>query len=212
MQVKIFTFNPFSENTYVLYDETKECVIIDPGCSNSAEEKKLTDFIETNELKPVKLLNTHGHIDHVLGNRFVADKYNLKLEANKLEEAGILATDSYASMYGMHAPRSPKPGIYLNEGDTVKFGNTSLKVLFTPGHSAGHIVFFNEENKIIIGGDVLFRESIGRTDLPGGDYETLIKSIKEKLFVLEDAITVYPGHGPETTIGYEKLYNPFLNR
>lgn len=210
MQVKFFTFNPFSENTYILYDETKECVIIDPGCSNSAEEKQLAAFIEDNNLKPVKLLNTHGHIDHVLGNRFVAEKYNLELEAHKLEEAGILATDVYASNYGMHAPKSPTPAKYLDEGDKVKFGNTVLDILFTPGHSAGHIVFYSPEKKIIIGGDVLFRESIGRTDLPGGDYDTLIKSIKEKLFVLEDDIEVYPGHGPKTTIGYEKQYNPFL--
>lgn len=210
MQVKIFTFNPFSENTYVLYDDTKECVIIDPGCMNSAEEKQLVSFIEENKLKPVKLLNTHGHIDHVLGNRFVAEKYNLVLETHQTEEANIISTDSYASMYGMPAPRSPKPGKYLSEGDTVTFGNTKLEVLFTPGHSAGHIVFYNRDKKIIIGGDVLFRESIGRTDLPGGDYNTLIKSIKEKLFVLDEDIKVYPGHGPYTTIGHEKEHNPFL--
>ncbi len=210
MQVKIFTFNPFSENTYVLYDDTKECVIIDPGCLDASEEKKLSSFIETNALKPVKLLNTHGHIDHVFGNRFVAEKYKLKLETHKIEEANIRATDIYSASYSMPAPKSPMPEKYLDEGDTVTFGNTTLKVLFTPGHSAGHIVFYNEENKIIIGGDVLFRESIGRTDLPGGDFKTLISSIKEKLFVLDDDTIVYPGHGPHTSIGYEKLHNPYV--
>ncbi len=171
----------------------------------------LVIFIEENSLKPVRLLNTHGHIDHILGNRFVAEKYNLGLETHKLEEAGIIAADVYSATYGMPAPKSPKPSKYLDENDFIKFGNTVLDILFTPGHSAGHIVFYSKPDKIIIGGDVLFRESIGRTDLPGGNYETLIKSIKEKLFLLDDDIKVYPGHGPHTTIGYEKLHNPFLN-
>lgn len=210
IQLKIFTFNPFYENTYVLYDETRECVIIDPGCSNSKEESELSDFIEQKELKPVKLLNTHCHIDHILGNLYVTEKYNLELETAKAEEANLIAADVYAEQFGMKAPKSPKVKTDLKEGDSVTFGNSKLKVISAPGHSAAHIVFYAEEDEFIIGGDVLFRESIGRTDLPGGDFNTLIRSINEKLFVMDDKITVYPGHGPSTTIGYEKKHNPFL--
>lgn len=210
IQVKIFTFNPFYENTYILYDETKECVIIDPGCANTKEETELSKWIEENELKPVKLLNTHCHIDHILGNRYVAEKYQLKLEAAKGEEYNITASDVVADMYGMKAPKSPNVEVDLKEGYSVVFGNSKLKVISAPGHSAAHIVFYAEEDELIIGGDVLFRESIGRTDLPGGDFNTLIRSINEKLFILDDKITIYPGHGPSTTIGYEKKHNPFL--
>jgi hydroxyacylglutathione hydrolase len=210
MKIKQFTFNPFFENTYLLYDETNECVIIDPGCSQIEEYNELKKFIEKEGLTPVRLLNTHSHIDHIFGNRFVADTYKLELEAHEKESDHIKNADSYAGMFGMPSPNTPAISKYINEGDAIVFGNTNLEVLFTPGHSPGHVVFYNPQQKVIIGGDVLFRESIGRTDLPGGDYNTLIQSIKNKLFVLEDDITVYPGHGMPTTIGYEKRYNPFL--
>lgn len=208
--VKAFTFNPFFENTYVVYDNTKECVILDPGCRERGEEKQLLYFIESNKLKPVRLLNTHCHIDHIFGNLLIAEKFKLPLEANVLEESNITRADVLADQFGMTAPKSPQIEKFLEDGAEVSFGNTKFKVLFTPGHSPGHVVFHNEAEKYIIGGDVLFRESIGRTDLPGGDTETLLNAIRSKLFVLDNDITVYSGHGPQTTIGHEKAYNPFL--
>jgi len=210
MKIKIFTFNLFYENTYLLHDETKECVIIDPGCSNAEEYGELKQYIDKEGLTPVRLLNTHSHIDHIFGNRYVADTYSLKLEAHEKETDHIKNADSYAAMFGMPSPNTPKIEKYIVEGDVITFGTTSLEVLFAPGHSPGHVVFYNREQKVIIGGDVLFKESIGRTDLPGGDFNTLIQSIQTKLFTLDDDITVYPGHGMPTTIGYEKQYNPFI--
>jgi len=211
IQIDFFTFNPFQENTYILSDETKECLVIDPGCYDSFEKDELERFITDQNLKPVKLLNTHCHIDHVLGNKFVADKYKLPLELNSKEVPLLKAVKEYAPQYGIYCEPSPEAAVFLNEGDRVRFGNSELKVLFTPGHSPGSICFFNEKEKFIISGDVLFQMSIGRTDLPGGDYDTLIKSIREKLFVLDDDIKVYPGHGPMTNIGFEKKNNPFLS-
>ncbi|MEO5571425.1 MAG: MBL fold metallo-hydrolase [Bacteroidia bacterium] len=210
LKIDSFTFNAFQENTYILSDESKECLIIDPGCYDSFEKDEIATFIETQKLKPVKLLNTHCHIDHVLGNKFIADKYKLQIELNFLEIPLIRAVAEYAPQYGMFCEPSPEPFALLKEGDSIKFGNSALKILFTPGHSPGSICFFNEQEEFIISGDVLFQMSIGRTDLPGGNYDTLIKSIREKLFVLNDQVKVYPGHGPMTTIGFEKRNNPFL--
>jgi len=210
ISVHYFTFGPFEENTYILFDETKECVIIDPGCYDSSERAELTKFIENNELIPVKLINTHCHLDHVFGNGFVAEKYKLQLEINKNDQ---LVLDSYlgvASMYNLNAQPSPMPSVYLNEGDVITFGNSTLEIVFTPGHSPGSISFYNKEQKFMIGGDVLFYGSIGRSDLPGGHHETLINSIKTKLFPLGDDYKVYSGHGPTTTIGFERNNNPFL--
>lgn len=211
MQLEAFTFNPFQENTYVLYDETKDCVIIDPGCYTVEEKQQLTDFIKKKDLHPVKLLNTHCHVDHILGNLYVATTFGLTLETNELELPLLQAAPVYASGWGINVEKSPEPSVFLQEGDTVRFGNTKLDVLFVPGHSPGSICFYNKESKILIVGDVLFNMSIGRTDLPGGDYNTLIDNIKQKLLKLEDNVKVFPGHGPSTTIGFERLNNPFLN-
>ncbi|MDQ3072665.1 MAG: MBL fold metallo-hydrolase [Bacteroidota bacterium] len=211
MNIKLFTFNPFSENTYLLYDDSGECVIVDPGCSNGQEERALDSFIAEKKLQPVLLLNTHCHIDHILGNRFVSDKYGLLLEANAHEESNLRFADVYCQQFGIAPPQSPAIEKFLDEGDKITFGDTELDVLFSPGHSAGHVVFVNPADKCVIGGDVLFRDSIGRTDLPGGDHATLLNSIREKLWTLPDDFVVYPGHGPSTTIGYEKSNNPFLN-
>ncbi len=209
IHVARFVFNDFQENTFVLYDETGECVIIDPGCNNAAEQKELSNYIETNNLQPKSLLNTHGHIDHVLGNRFIADEYKLKLGIHEKEIPVIESVKEYALSYEMHVD-SPMPEIIFKDGDIVRFGNSSLEVLYTPGHSPGGISFYSAEDKFVIAGDVLFLQSIGRTDLPGGDMDTLMKSIKEKLFTLGDDVKVYTGHGPETTIGFERQNNPFL--
>ncbi|MCP4521039.1 MAG: MBL fold metallo-hydrolase [Cytophagales bacterium] len=210
IQIAEFTFNAFQENTYVLFDETKECVIIDPGCYEEFERIELQDFIESNGLKVVKLLNTHSHVDHILGNFFVKNKYDVKLFIHKKDEETLRSVKLYAPTYGFELYQEVKCDEYLEEGDVVTFGNSSLNVLFVPGHAPGHIVFVNKEQKFCINGDVLFRRSIGRTDLPGGDHETLITNIREKMFALPEDMVVYAGHGPSTTIGEEKRENPFL--
>lgn len=211
MEIKSFAFGPFMENTYVLYDETKECVIIDPGCSNAAEEKQLEDFILQNQLKPVKLLNTHTHIDHILGNHFISKKYNLILEFCEADLPTFKLAKVSAEMWGVNYTPSPEAGNYIKEGDQITFGNCVLDIVFTPGHSPGSICFVNHKTEDVIAGDVLFNGSIGRTDLPGGNFETLITSIKTKLLVLPHDYDVYPGHGPKTTIGQERQHNPFLD-
>ena len=211
MQLKYFTFNPFQENTYILFDETNEAVIIDPGCYDAEEKKILFDFIKSEKLNPVRLLNTHCHIDHVLGNKFVSDAFGLKPEIHPIELPLLKAVSQYGANYGIFAEPSPEPLTTLEENKTIQFGTTVLTMIFSPGHSPGSICFYNEATKILIGGDVLFRMSIGRTDLPGGDMDTLLKSIREKLFTLPGDVVVYPGHGPSTTIAFEQLNNPFLH-
>lgn len=208
--VDSFTFNPFQENTYILHDETKQCVIIDPGCYTPSEKDELIRFIEQQGLMPVKLLNTHCHIDHMLGNKFIADKFALGLEMHKLDLPMLHAVMVYGEKWGLFPEPSPDPVTLLEEGDVVTFGNSSLKVLFTPGHSPGSISFYSDKDRFVIAGDVLFFQSIGRTDLPGGDFDTLAKSIKERLYVLEGETKIYPGHGPATTIAFEKQHNPFV--
>jgi len=211
MQIKQFIFNPFSENTYILYDETKECAILDPGCYEAQEREVLIDFINKEKLKPTLFLNTHCHIDHMLGNWFIAEHYKLPLQAHELEKAVLEANTVYGPTLGINVTPSPAIEVFLKEGDMVSFGNTNLEVIFAPGHSPGSICFYEKNSKTLIGGDVLFQMSIGRTDLPGGDYNTLIKSIKEKLWTLPDDTIVYSGHGSSTNIGFEKVNNPFLN-
>jgi len=210
IKVKKIVVNLFQTNTYFLYDDTKETIIIDPGCSNKDEENELVSFIKEKGLKPVRLINTHCHIDHILGNKFISNKYNLELEAHKDEELNRTSSDENASQFDLPQPKSPKISKYLDEGDVIKFGNSHLRVLFTPGHTVGHITLVSDEDKFIICGDVLFNDSIGRTDLPGGDYDVLTKSIKTKLFTLGDDFIVYPGHYRNTTIGKEKVSNPYL--
>lgn len=210
ISIQSFNFGPFQENTYVLFDETKECIIIDPGCYDDSEKAELVKFIEVNKLKPVKLINTHCHLDHVFGNGFIAKTYNLKLEINKKDQVVLAAFLPSCNLYNLKADPSPQPSIFLDEGDIIKFGHSSLEILFTPGHSPGSITFFHREQKFIIAGDVLFYGSIGRSDLPGGNHETLIASIKNKLLPLGDNFKVYSGHGPVTNIGFERKNNPFL--
>lgn len=210
-QVAQMTFNPFQENTYLVYDETGECLIFDPGCSNSSEENALKAKIEALGLTPVRLINTHCHLDHVFGNRFVADTYKLGLEIHEKELAILEAVPMVCDMYGIPKPApSPAPANFLKEGEYIEFGNTKLLMLFTPGHSPGSITFYCEADQFMIAGDVLFHNSIGRTDLPGGDHQTLINSIKNELLPLGDDIIVYSGHGPKTQIGFERKNNPFL--
>jgi hydroxyacylglutathione hydrolase len=210
MKIKEFVFNPFAENTYVVYDDTRECVIIDPGCYDAGEEEQLKSFIADNNLKPVALLNTHCHIDHVFGNHFVAEEYNLKPQIHLLESQILHSAVAVGELYGLAVTASPEGETTLKDLSTFRFGNSELLQIFAPGHSPGSICFYHKETAQLIGGDVLFQGSIGRSDLPGGDFHTLLTSIKERLFTLPDDVIVFPGHGPQTTIGYEKKFNPFL--
>jgi len=212
MEIKKFEFNPFPVNTYLLYDETLECVIIDAGMLHDEERELLDQFIEENQLKIKYLLNTHCHFDHVLGNAYIQKKYGVELMANEADSFLLDRVKEQALMFGV--PISDEAitlNKNLNENDIVSFGNTSLHVLHVPGHSPGSLCFYVPNENCLFVGDVLFNGSIGRTDLPGGDYEELIKGIKDKLLILPENTTVYSGHGEETTIGKEKRTNPFFS-
>lgn len=210
INIKQFAFNAYQENTYVLFDETGECVIIDPGMYDGAEQNELVQFITAAELKPVALLNTHCHIDHVFGNKFVFDQWGLKPQFHQGELTVLQAIPGYAPQMGMHYELSPEPETFLSDSGEIKFGNSRLSLIFAPGHSPAHLCFYSEENNFLIGGDVLFYQSIGRTDLPGGNHQQLLNSIRENLFILPVETKVFPGHGKPTTIGFEKKHNPFL--
>lgn len=211
LKIKSFVFSPIQENTYLLYNEFNECLLIDPGCYFPEEQDELKGFITQSKLKPVMLLNTHCHLDHVFGNKFAAESWGLTLQLHKKEKALLNYAPTSGLMYNLPFDNYTGEYIYLQEGDTVKLGDDELKVIEAPGHSPGHICFYCAKQHFIISGDVLFNRSIGRTDLPGGDHQTLLNSIREKLFVLPDETKVYSGHGPETTIAEEKKHNPFLN-
>ena len=210
IKIKTFIVNPFQENTYLLYDETGEAVIIDAGCYSQAEKDELLSYLKANNLVLKRLLNTHSHIDHILGNQFIVANFNLELESHKEDEFLIKRAKEQAASFGISIESSPLPTKYLNEGDQIKFGDSVLDIIHAPGHSPGSIVFYNKVEGFMIVGDVLFNQSIGRTDLPGGNYDTLISSIKNKLFPLGDEMEVYCGHGSNTTIGQERISNPFL--
>lgn len=206
-----FVFSPFQENTYVLYDETKECVIIDPGCYEKHERDELKEFIENNELKPVLLLNTHSHLDHIFGNSFVQQEWGLTPHVHPKDQPVYESFEATVSVYQIPNCDVPPEPIYdLQEGDHIRFGNTVLETHFLPGHSPGHVAFECEKSNFVVVGDVLFNGSIGRTDLPGGRTETLMKSIHDKLLKLDLDRKVYCGHGPTTTLKEEKENNPFL--
>ncbi|TGE07532.1 MBL fold metallo-hydrolase [Hymenobacter fodinae] len=210
MTVSGFTFNAFSENTYLLHDTTGQCVVIDPGCYERAEQEALRSFIADSGLEVVLLLNTHCHIDHVFGNKFIVDTYKVPFLIHEGDLSTLRAVPTYAPNYGFPRFETVEPTGFLTADQPVRFGETKLEVRFAPGHAPGHVVFYHEPTQTVIGGDVLFKGSIGRTDLPGGDYATLIESIRTQLLTLPDAVTVYPGHGPATTIGAERRANPFL--
>ena len=212
MNVKIFEFNPISENTYVAYDETKECVIIDPGCFFPDEKQLLLDFILDNNLVVKHLLNTHLHFDHVFGNNFIYEQFQLETEAHKEDEFLLEQLPGQLKMFGFRdeMDKIPRIGRYLNENDIVTFGNQRFIVLHIPGHSPGSIVFYNQEAGCIFVGDVLFRGSVGRSDLVGGDHRQLLDGIREKLLVLPGDTVVYSGHGPLTTIREEIKSNFYL--
>ncbi len=210
LQIKILPFNPFQVNCYVLYDQTGECIIIDAACYGQQEQAILKGFIQEQNLKPVLLVNTHCHIDHILGNNFVAENWSLKPLIHKDGMEFLTNAVEYGQTFGFEIDKPVMPEEFLSEGQILRFGNQELQVLETPGHAAGSVCLYHQEEKFVIAGDVLFYNSIGRTDLPTGNFETLVKSIQSKLFILPEETKVYCGHGPSTSIGEEKRSNPFL--
>lgn len=211
LKIKSFVFSPIQENTYLLYNEFNQCAIIDPGCYFDAEEEVLTQFIKDNSLTVIHLLNTHCHLDHVFGNKYVAETYSLTPQIHNKEEQVLAFAPTSGLMYDLPFDNYTGQPLFLKEGDVVNIGKDELVVIEAPGHSPGHICFYNKAQGFLIGGDVLFNRSIGRTDLPGGNYDELIKNIKEKLLILPNKTIVYSGHGETTTIGEEKVENPYLN-
>lgn len=210
IKVHYFTFSPFQENTYVLSNEKGEAIIIDPGCYFSAEQDTLKNYLTAATLRPVQLLTTHCHLDHVFGLHWAAGYYQLRPWLHRDEEPILQRAPESGLKFGLGFTGYKGPVQYVQEGDIIRLGSDELKVLLAPGHSPGHVCYYCAAQHLLIGGDVLFRESIGRTDLPGGDHAQLLESIRTQLFTLPDETVVYPGHGPHTTIGYEKRHNPFL--
>ncbi len=210
LTLKVFTFSPIRENTYVLFNEQRQAAIIDPGCYFSAEEEMLNNYIQTQGLHPTLLLNTHCHLDHVFGNKWVHETYGLELHIHAGEKIMLEKAPISGENWGLPFTNYDGPLHFLKEGDRIALGNAELLVIETPGHSPASICFYCEAQQILIAGDVLFRESIGRTDLLGANHEVLLNSIREKLWKLPDTTAVYPGHGMPTTIGYEKINNPHL--
>ncbi len=209
--IKYFTFNDFQENTYILHDETLEAIVIDPGCSNAREEKILLSYIADNNLKVVRLLNTHCHIDHVFGNYLIHEKFDVKLEVHQNEIEMLKFIKPACAMWHITEPLQPEANTTLVHGETIIFGNNNvLEIIFTPGHSPGSVCFYSAKENFIVSGDVLFKGSIGRTDLPKGNHKDLLKSIRENLFTLPDDTKVFSGHGEPTLIGYERHNNPFF--
>lgn len=210
MNIKLFVFNAFMVNCYLLYDGTGEAVIIDAACYDAKEQQQVTDFIEKNHLKLVRNINTHCHIDHVLGNGFIEKTYGIRPEYHEDGDHFFATAKEIGLSFGYKVDDVPKPKGFLKDGDVVRFGSSELKILSTPGHAAGSICLYSAKEGFVITGDVLFKETIGRTDLPSGDFNQLMTSIKTKLFTLPDETVVWPGHGPETSIGYENRNNPFI--
>jgi hydroxyacylglutathione hydrolase len=210
LSLKTFTFNPVQENTYVLYNGKNECCIIDPGCYFAEEKEVLKDYIEKTGLKPVLLLNTHCHLDHVFGNKFVHETWNLTLHIHEKEKPVLQRAPVAGKTWQLPFDNYEGDLLLIKEGETIKVGDEELEIRFTPGHSPGSVIFYHKAGGFVIGGDVLFNGSIGRTDLPGGDYDTLINSIQTQLFTLPDETKVYSGHGSLTTIGFEKMNNPYV--
>lgn len=210
LNVKVFTFNQIQENTYVLYNEKNNAVIIDPGCYGSAEQEILKQFIQTNNLRVTQLINTHCHLDHVFGNKFVSEQYKVELHIHPLEQLVLQYAPISGEKWGLPFENYEGKIHFINTGSDIELDSDILKVLHTPGHSPGSISLYCKEQGFVISGDVLFYQSIGRTDLPGGNHETLLQSIEEQLLVLPNETVVHSGHGRITTIGFERNNNPYF--
>lgn len=210
LTIKSFVFSPVQENTYVLYNGKKECCIIDPGCYFEEERKSLTLYIQQEALKPILLLNTHCHLDHVFGNKFVFEKWGLTPHIHPLEKPILDFAEQAGKAWQLPFENYRGELVFLKENTTLDMGGEPLEIRFAPGHSPGSVAFYHEPGQFVIGGDVLFSGSIGRTDLPGGDFDTLVQSIQTQFFTLPDETKLYSGHGPVTTIGFEKMNNPFV--
>lgn len=210
LYIESFTFNPFAENTYIVYNEQGDCYIIDPGMSNAHEEDAMLIFLEEKALRPLRIINTHAHIDHILGVDFLKKKYGIPFGLHKDEDFILQNAMASAMMFGMPLKHTPVKDFEIRAGEPIILGDDTLKVLFTPGHSPGSVSFYYEEGACVIGGDVLFQGSIGRTDLPGGNFDILAESIRNQLYTLPDETIVYSGHGAPTSIGWEKQHNPFV--
>ncbi len=210
MEVKIFVFNAFYENTYLVYDTDGKVIIVDPGCYEKFEQEELVGWIEKEDLQPIAILNTHCHIDHVLGNNFLKEKYNIPLYVPRNELETYRAIEAYAPSWGISNYDAAEIDHLIDHEDPLEIHGINIDVIYAPGHSPGHLMFFFKKEGFVLGGDVLFRESIGRTDLPGGDFNTLSNSILENVYTLPESVTIYPGHGPATTIGHERINNPFV--
>lgn len=210
--VEQLTYNPFQENTFLIYDETKEALVVDPGCYTDQEKQQFKELVGSKGLKLKGIISTHSHLDHVFGNYFVMNEFNVGLTIHKEDLQTLKMQTRTCELYGIpNVDESPEPTDFIKEGEQIKFGNSVLDVVFVPGHAPGHIAFVSHEDKFVINGDCLFQRSIGRTDLPGGNMEQLLKSIRSQLFTLPEDYVVYCGHGPSTTVGDEKANNPFLN-
>ena len=210
MNIVKFAFNSLQENTYLLWDESKECAIVDAGNASEREHKMLSDFIAQQGLKPVLAINTHGHFDHLLGVAYLKQTYGVKFALSSADEAVAAQTESYCAMFNIECSGVPTIDVDLATLSEIKFGNTTLRIIPTPGHTPGGVVLHHVESASLFTGDTLFRESIGRSDLLGGDYSALMNSILKSIVPLGDEVTIYPGHGEKSTIGHESLYNPFV--
>ena len=210
LNVKIFTFNPIQQNTYVLYNEHKNAIIIDPGCYGTAEQEILKQFIKSNNLQVKQLINTHCHLDHVFGNNFVSEKYGLTAHFHKNEQPVIDRLPEGGARWGVPCEPYKGPIQYITQDEIINFGKDQFKVLLTPGHSPGSVCFYNAAQDFMIGGDLIFKDGVGRTDLPGCNPLDLINSIKKQILPLPDSMTIYSGHGPSTTWGREKKANPYI--
>lgn len=210
MNIAKLVFNPIIENTYIVWDDTKECIIIDAGNFSAREDAQLTDFITERGLKPVMAVNTHGHFDHAMGVGYLKETYGVKFACSSKDQFLVDSAQQSGAMFGVKCAPVPAIDIDLDKMEEIAFGATKLRVIKTPGHTPGHVSLYNEEQKVLFTGDTLFRESIGRTDLPGGDYSWIMTSILEQLVPLGDDVEFYPGHGDKSTIGHETLYNPFV--
>ena len=211
--MKIFklVFSPIEVNTYILADDSDNCAIIDCGCYDKEESDRLLDFIKSKSINPVLLLNTHCHLDHIFGNRLVLERFGLSPYSSELDEMNRKDAVQHAILFGLTMDDPPEPAGYISDNQIVTFGTEKLVALHVPGHTAGSLAFYSEKNNCVFTGDALFAGSIGRTDLPGGNYDTLIGSIKNKLLVLPTSTVVYPGHGDETTIEKEMKSNPYFH-